>query len=270
MASESKDLAALKAQELAAMNEQMAMESGAGFEEADRDSYAIPFLKLLQDLSPEVDKKKGTAITGAVSGMFYNSATGDLYDGEKGVLLLPVHFIRRFLRWSPRNEGGGFHGGHTPSEVLGMKVHEEPDQQPAGALWLEDGTFLTDTREHYCLVARVPAEGQDIGEVGMAVVSLSSTQIKWSKKWMSSMQARRLINPAGQSYCPPMYSMWWHAKAMVQTKGENSWYGWQLTPERPLASRNILEMARGFRESILSGVAKAEQPEAPVSGDIPF
>ena len=31
----------------------------------------------------------------------YNTVTGEIYNGTEGVLVLPCHFQRRFIQWSP-------------------------------------------------------------------------------------------------------------------------------------------------------------------------
>jgi hypothetical protein len=271
-----KALAERQAQELAALNEQFAGEAaGEGFEEADRDSYAVPFLKLLQDLSPEVDRKKGTAIEGAQSGMLYNTATGALFPVPPGALILPVHFSRCFLHWQPRDEGGGFLGRVSVAEVADMKTRPSADgEQPTAALWLEDGTYLMDTREHYCLAAPWQDDGMP-ETLEMAVISMASTQIKVSKRWMSAMQARKIKGVNGQLVTPPMYSRFWRATNQVQSRDTNAWYLWNMTPAQDVTSMEIVNMARGFREAILSGEAKAAEPEQGTNGeaaggDIPF
>lgn len=243
-------------------------DAGAGFEQTDSDCYAIPFLKLLQAMSPECDEAKGTAIEGARPGMFYNTSTGELYDGDRGVFLLQVEFDRRFLHWRPKSDaGGGFLGAISVAEAEGMHTREAgPDERPRGARFLDDDTYLNDTREHYCLVAKVPPDGQQPTEWSMCLVSLTSTQIKKSKKLMMALSSLRLKNGAGQSFQPPTYSRWIHAKRTPEKNGEGSWWGWDFTLSTPLKSRAALDEAKGFREAILSGAAKAANPE----GDIPF
>ena len=71
-----------------------------GFEESDSDSYAIPRLKLLQKLSPEVDEDNGEYIEGAKHGQFFNTATGELF--PDGVKVIPCHYRRSFIEWVPR------------------------------------------------------------------------------------------------------------------------------------------------------------------------
>ena len=53
--------------------------SGAGFEEANSDSYAIPFLQILQKMSDQTDPEHASHIKGAKAGMFANLTTGKLF-----------------------------------------------------------------------------------------------------------------------------------------------------------------------------------------------
>jgi len=51
-----------------------------GFENMNQDDFALPFLRLLTNTSPEVGE-----VEGAMPGMIYNTVTGQLYDGKKGI-----------------------------------------------------------------------------------------------------------------------------------------------------------------------------------------
>ena len=62
--------------------------AGAGFEEATSDSYAIPFLQILQKMSDQTDPENASYINGAKAGMFANLTTGKLVDGKKGISFL--------------------------------------------------------------------------------------------------------------------------------------------------------------------------------------
>ena len=48
----------------------------SGFEEMGQDDLALPFLRILTNMSPEIGE-----VDGASPGMIYNSVTGELYDG---------------------------------------------------------------------------------------------------------------------------------------------------------------------------------------------
>ena len=72
---ESTEIALRQAQELAAFEAQQLEEAGSGFEEATSDSYAVPFLQVLQSGSPQCKKSDGKYIKGAEEGMIFNTVT---------------------------------------------------------------------------------------------------------------------------------------------------------------------------------------------------
>src|SRR3990167_10124688 len=92
-------------------------DAGKGFENADKDAYAIPFLSILQSGSPQCKKSEGAYIKGAEEGMLYDTVTGDIYPGDVGLSVVPVHYRRAFVEWRNRDEGGGGFGGeHDAAE----------------------------------------------------------------------------------------------------------------------------------------------------------
>jgi len=74
----------------------------AGFDNMNQEDFALPFLRLLTNTSPEVGD-----VEGAIPGMIYNTVTGELYDGKKRyqcslMLVHPcVHRVgaTRFRQW---------------------------------------------------------------------------------------------------------------------------------------------------------------------------
>jgi len=58
-------------------------DAGAGSQNMTQDDLALPFLKVLGQLSPEVNKQNAKFISGAEPGMIVNSVTKELYDGKK-------------------------------------------------------------------------------------------------------------------------------------------------------------------------------------------
>ena len=90
------------------VEESTALVLASAFEEDARDrfagmnqeDFALPFLRLLTNTSPEVG-----AIDGALPGMIYNSVTGQLYDGKKGITVIPCAYVRQYIEWAPRGSG---------------------------------------------------------------------------------------------------------------------------------------------------------------------
>ena len=83
--------------ELALVNDLFEADASSGTENMSQDDLALPFLKVLSQLSPELE-----SVEGAKAGMIYNTVSGDLYEGSKGLLVLPCFYERKFIEWAPR------------------------------------------------------------------------------------------------------------------------------------------------------------------------
>jgi len=84
-----------------------AEDAAKGIGNLSHEDLALPFLKILGQLSPEVNKRDGKYVQGAEPGMIYNSVTGELFDGEKGIDVLPCHYKLEYIEWQDRGEGSG-------------------------------------------------------------------------------------------------------------------------------------------------------------------
>ena len=236
-------------------------DSGAGTEGADKSSFAIPFISILQALSPQVAGE--TPMEGAKAGKFFNNITNEIFDH---VEFIPCAFQRRFIRWAANR--GGFKGDHSPIDVetgrlVGMSEHggrylmDVPAGQPvfdASGRPLYDE--LSDTRNHFVLYKTVTGSWQP------AIISLSSTQIKKSKRLMSLVTGVEVINKAGKAYNPPSFSHVYVAKPTFEKNAKGSWWGFEFSVVRPLQGHEVdlYAKAKAFNKSVIDGVVKAEPP----------
>ena len=67
-------------------------DASAGSQNITQEDLALPFLKVLGQLSPEINKQNAKFINGAEPGMIVNSVTKELYNGTKGIEVIPVHY----------------------------------------------------------------------------------------------------------------------------------------------------------------------------------
>ena len=72
-------------------------DAGQGIANIKQEDLALPFLKVLGQLSPEVNTRDAKYVKGAQPGMIINTVTAELYDGEKGIDVLPVYYKRQYL-----------------------------------------------------------------------------------------------------------------------------------------------------------------------------
>ena len=65
---------------LAAAEAAFEADSGMGFEEVDKDDFQIPFVRILQALSPQLKKSDASYIEGASQGDIFNTVTHQVWD----------------------------------------------------------------------------------------------------------------------------------------------------------------------------------------------
>jgi hypothetical protein len=143
-------------------------DSGRGQEGVGIEDMTIPRIDVIQDLSPQRKRNEPEYIEGAEEGMLFNSVTSELY-GED-LFFVPVFFRKEWVIFKDRKKGGGFRGAFATEVEANSAMHE-----------LEDGDDceVVDTAQHFGLVIKSD------GSVEQAVISMSKSKMKVSRKWNS-------------------------------------------------------------------------------------
>lgn len=164
-------------------------DAGAGSENVTSKDIAIPELKLLQKMSPQVDKEDGKFIQGAEPGMFLDTNSRTLFDGKQGVLVMPCYYSKHFVEFIPRGQGGGFVADHGPDESrLPPTERRKKDQGGDYLAVVESGNEIVETHQFAVLV--VKPDGTFIP----ALLRFSSTKIKQAKRLNALMASQRYPN----------------------------------------------------------------------------
>lgn len=173
------------------------------------DDNVIPFLSLLQDMSPEAKKRDPDYVEGAEPGMILNKATKTVHTE---LIVIPWATDRCINQWVPRDSGGGFKGRHpfvgtVEDSMKAAGGTEKPDpKDPKKTVWMTaDGDELLDTRYVYVMVV-----DEEKGTAMPAVISFSSTGHTVAKAWSTLRNASKL--PGGKEH--PI----WFRKYRMKTK----------------------------------------------------
>jgi len=67
-------------------------DAAKGFDNMTQDDLALPFVRILGQLSPQVTDGDAKFIDGAKPGNIYNTVTSELYDGKKGIKVIPCYY----------------------------------------------------------------------------------------------------------------------------------------------------------------------------------
>jgi hypothetical protein len=247
-------------------------DAGHGMEEADAQSFAIPFLSVVQKMSPICDEASGSYNPDAKAGMLMNTVTGELYDGKEGVVFLPAHYQRRFLRWAPRETGGGFKGEMT-ADAAAIAIEEGEVKDVDGRLFypMDDGSInekrcdrLADVRNHFGVLE---------GSRQRVLLSLGSTQIKKSKALMSMLSAVKVKNAAGQMVTPPTWANRVRITTVLEQNDQGNWYGVKFELEGFVSDREDYEAGKDFFNAMAKGIGgevRYAEPEGEVTASDKF
>jgi hypothetical protein len=190
----------------------------SGFEGMDASHFVIPYLGILQPLSPQVLEAKEQYIPGAKPGMLYNSVTNRIFDGKQGVRFIPVHVQHQQVEWVPRDQGGQLIARHEVDEPA---VLEARKAYPVGKAPFGDGNELIETFYVYGLMV-----DQD-GRFERVVLSFKSTDINEYKKWMTKARSVQKI-VGDRIVTPPLYSHFFRLRTIAKNKNNYDWYGWAV------------------------------------------
>jgi hypothetical protein len=231
-----------------------------GFEGTSVKDLSIPFINVLQQLSPEVADQ---TIPGAKAGDLLNSVTREIIN--QPLIVIPLEKEESFVEWIPRTRGGGLVGRHLPNSEQVLSVIQKnggsriPPKDAEGkriAFKSIAGNDLIETHYVYCLI--MDETGSSIE--GYCVLSFSSAKIKAYKDWMTSLYTLK--------GAPPIYA----SRAKISTRKEKNDSGtffiYQIAPLNDTwreslippdeAGLKILTEARDFRKMIAEGLAKPD------------
>lgn len=208
-----------------------------GLNDFSREDLALPFLRILQRMSPEVG-----VIDGAKPGKILNTVTGEIYDH---CTVIPVHYRKSEIEWIPKSDGGGFVAEYTPEEA-------PKGERIKGKTVLENGHELQTTATYSVLniVNGVPMR---------AVIAMSSTQLKKSRKWNSSLKQTVVTLPDNSMRPGAMYSYTWTIDGMTEEKNDlGSWNGWTIARGEQVNEVELLKAALAFRKECQEGTVKID------------
>lgn len=237
-----------------------AADAGAGLQDADSDSYAIPFLICLQKSSPQVDEASGDAVEGAKPGMFFNTVSRKLYSGKDGVMIIPCAYRRVFIRWGGRESRNKGFKGELSADAVTLKRESGEIQELNGGFYFPDadGSIneklsdrVSDTRNHYVMVV----DGET-GEASEVLLSLTSTQIKKSKALNSMLAGIRFNGPDG-SYKPPTFATVVKLTSIPEQNDKGSWHGVRFEYIEQMRDKALYSQAKGFEAQVRKGTAHA-------------
>ena len=224
-------------------------DAAKGLGKIGQEDLALPFLKILGQLSPEVNKRDGKYVEGAEPGMIYNSVSGELYDGVKGIDVIPCFYKLEYIEWKDRGEGLGAPVAiYDSSSDIMSKTKPDANYKDR----LPNGNYIEKTASHFVIVAG--------DSPSTALISMKSTQLKISRKWNSMMSGIKMKGANGM-FTPASFSHIYKLKTTQMSNDKGTWFGWEVSKVGPVTDKGLYDQAKGFSENISKGSVKAKHGE---------
>ena len=233
-------------------------DANQGAQNIAQDDLALPFLKVLGQLSPEINSRDAKYIKGAQPGMILNTVTGDYYDGEKGINVLPVFYKRQYIEWQDRGASMGAPVAiHEVDSDLLSKVTRDKSNKDR----LPNGNYLENTASHFVIL---------MGETPTtALISMKATQLKISRKWNSMMMGIKMQGKSGL-FTPPTYSHIYNLKTVQMSNDKGTWFGWDVSKVGPVQDKAVYDIAKNFAERVGKGEVQAKHGTEETKTDVPY
>ena len=213
-------------------------DAAQGTQNISQEDLALPFLKILGQLSPEVNKRDGKYVEGAEPGKIINTVTNQLFDTLQ---VVPVFYKRQYIEWQDRGTSTGAPVAiHEADSDIVSQTTRGKDYKDR----LANGNYLENTASHFVLT---------VGDnPSTALISMKSTQLKVSRKWNSMMMGIKMQGKNGL-FTPPTYSHIYNLSTVQMSNDKGTWFGWDVAKVGPVEDKNVYDMAKTFAESVGKG-----------------
>ena len=212
----------------------------------DTSELQIPFIRVIQALSPQIKKSDSAYINGASMGDLFNTVTNQYWAGEEGIVVIPCYQETKYLKFGPRNAGGGFMGELSKDDPQIAQARRD-----GGKEILPDGNELVKSDQHYCLIL------DEDGVPGFGIVDMKSTQLKISRRWKTMATMQSVKTKTGELKRPPIFGTMWRLKTVEESNDMGSWFNYTVEKVGFVNDKDLLDAAVQFRKSIQSGESKA-------------
>lgn len=221
-------------------------------EHLGQEELELPFLRVAQKGTPQVDEDKPEYIEGLKPGQYFNTVSGENYGDT---LKVQVHgYFHNYIIWKGAKGSGEFAGTMTPEEFREFEAKNTLTRDGGDMVLAVDGEEFrySDTRN---FIVSMPEYPQD----GIMIYPLSSTGIKAARKWNTLTNGRRVNGRPTKRYA----TIW-----EIKTAGfEKNGYTWKQTSSiKPLgwATGELAEFGKSFE----SFVESIKQTGVKYAGDV--
>ena len=234
-----------------------------GFENMTQDDMALPYVRILGQLSAQVNEGDGKYIDGAKPGMIFNNVTNEIFDGKKGIKVIPCYYKKDY----PEKSDKGDMMAATVAVHLPNSPIIQTGKREGSKIRLPNGNYLEETAYYYVLMET------KAGGMTPALITMKSSQLSVSKNWNSMMKTIQIADGKGGYAIPPMHGVVYNLASALQKNDKGTWYGWSITQDRIMGQEDtsLYLTAKEFSSTASKGnVQTKENVEEKAKDSTPY
>jgi hypothetical protein len=233
----------------------MQADAGIGREAMAITDMSLPYISVLQSLSPQVKKSSPDRVEDAEEGDLFNTVTRELYSGETGIKLIPCAFQKAWVEWAPRETGGGFITSHPDDSIMNLCDRDERGMDKRK----DNGNIIMPTFYYYCMLLK-PEGGFEY-----VIISAARTMMKQARRWNSLIGSVQVKGPNGM-FNPPMFAQVYNLSTKPESNAKGEWYTFNIDSAGLVESTEIYNAAKNFAQQVKTGAVKAGKPTEDIVG----
>lgn len=226
-------------------------DAGAG-SSFSADEMTMPFIRLAQQMSPQVNKNKPEYIKGLGAGDIFNNLTGEYWEGSEGMRVVVCATVTKYTEWVPLEQGGGFVGELSPTDPMIRQVVRDGNKEI-----LPTGNEMVKADNYYVLYETTDGAWQP------AVLDMKITALKVSRRWKSQINLQTAKHPrSGQVIKLPVFANIWRVTSVEETnRNDQSYSNYSVQLDGRIEDADLYQQAKALFVSVQDGEVKAAAPE---------
>jgi hypothetical protein len=217
--------------------------SGRGVSTKAEDQL-IPLVYLLQQNSPQVDKRGSKYVQDAEAGDFFlRGALRPIRSGVTGIEVIPCGMLRKWVEFLP--ERRGYVGeSNTPPADLESRITHENGIEKIVQVRRSNGNTIVDTRQFYLLI-----EGRAYA------LPCSSTKHVFARGWVTYQHQLQLPNDD----LLPAFAHRYLLTSFPDRNGKGNYFSLRFADLGPVSLAE-LEAGNALFEAVTRGTVRGEAP----------
>ena len=242
--------------------------AGQGLENIGAEDMQIPFMRIVQPLSPQLMKNDAKFIKGISAGDIFNTVTGEFWEADEGVVVIPCAYQMKYLEFQLRESGGGYMG-----EIDPMSPDLRRTERVGSNEILPSGNELV--RSAQFLLLTVDKDGR----TSELICDMKKTQMKIAKQWNTRRAGMQIMHPTKGLFNPPIWMTAWRLKSIQESNDKGSWYNYAVSsvdisevPESAVlhAKKQYEKFQKGEIKTSGGTAEEMNTPSSEPRDDIPF